>query len=102
FSRSLRLRFIGPYRLPFYLLAVDCCADDFFDGGHTVHDLAQAAPAQGDHPVLNGLLLQLQRRGAYQDQFAKFIVESHNLIEAGPSFASGTVALLATLALLRL
>src|SRR5271155_686621 len=56
-------------------------AQDFFHGRLPGGHLLQAAAPERDHPLLQGLLLDLQRRGADEDQLAKLVVDFHHLVQ---------------------
>src|SRR5579862_1436926 len=55
-------------------------ANHFLDSCHSESDLDQAASAQREHPVIHSLLLQFESGRAYQDQFAQFVVDLHDLV----------------------
>src|SRR5713101_7700569 len=59
----------------------------------------QAAAPQGHHPVLDGLLLEFHRRGAYQDQLADLVVYFHHFIQTHAAFVAAVIAVAAALAL---
>ena len=53
----------------------DRLAHDFFDRGDAVLDFNQPGAAQGDHAVLDGLLLDVDGGAAGQDQLADVVVD---------------------------
>src|SRR5262249_60105390 len=75
-------------------------ARDFFDRGDAFHHLQQAAPAQRDHPVVDRLAPELERRGADEDQLADLLGDFHHLVEADASAVAGVVVAVAPAALL--
>src|SRR5258708_38751595 len=108
FSRSLSVTFMTSclfsssltilVRSRFFLFCklckklVDGLARHFFQGGDAIVDLNQASAAQGQHALLNGLLLQFHGRGPNQDQLAHIIVNFHDFVEPRPALVPGAVA----------
>ena len=74
------------------LLVPDRFADDLFDRGDAGLDLDQAAAAQGDHALLDGLLLDLLGLGPGEDQLPDGRGDLHDLEQAGPALVAGVVA----------
>src|SRR5215212_9733733 len=84
-ARNISLTPSSGHRLP----------HDFFDGGYSVAYLVEAGLAQRDHPVVNSLLAQLQRRGPDQDQLAQLVRHFHHFVEADAALVASVVAGLA-------
>src|SRR5262249_25370570 len=76
-------------------------AHDLFDGRDAVHHLAQAAPAQRDHPFVNRLAPELEARRADENQLAQLLADLHHFVQADAALVARLVALLAAGALLR-
>ena len=55
-------------------------------------DFGKSAAPQRDHSQFQRFLLQLQRRRADQNQFAKFVVDFHHFVEADAALVAGVVA----------
>src|SRR5271170_4637712 len=75
-------------------------AQYFFHGGQPGGHLLQAASPERDHSLLQRFFLDLQRRGADENQFAKFVVDFHYLVKAHAALIAGVVARRAALAVL--
>src|SRR6266849_622035 len=105
-SRSLNDRPIsGSFLFPspiFFRQSVNRFARNFFQRGHPCRDFDQSATAECEHAALDGLLLQLQCRGAHQHEFLDLIVHFHDLVQAATSLVAGVVAGAASLAFLDL
>src|SRR5262245_2097062 len=67
-------------------------ADDFFDRRQAVLHLPEAACAERDHPLVDGLASQLEAGGADQDQLAELLADLHHLVEADAPLVAGAVA----------
>src|SRR5262245_10033761 len=80
----------------------DGLADHFLDGRQAVADLLQAGLAQGDHPFVHGLLLELHGRGAGEDQLADLVRDLHDLVEPHASPVARVVAARAAASLAQL
>src|SRR5678815_586139 len=57
-------------------------AQDFLDGRHADLDLLQAAHAEGEHPLLQGLPLDLDGGGPDHDQVADAFRDLHHFVKA--------------------
>src|SRR5579864_2961788 len=66
-----------------------------------VLDFTEAALAQGEHPLLNGLAPQLQAGCPDEHQLAQLVGDVHHLVETDATLVAGVVALVAALALHR-
>src|SRR5216684_8719888 len=77
-------------------------AQDFFHGGLSQRDFYQTAPPQGNHALLNGLLLQFQSRGADKNQFAQLIINFHDLVKTCAALVATLVTSRAALAVVDL
>src|SRR3984893_13819676 len=77
-------------------------AQYFFHRRLTQRRLNQAAAPQRNHSLLDGLLLQLQRRRAHQNQFPQLVVDFHHFVQTGSSLVSVLVACRASLAVINL
>src|SRR5690349_12886236 len=70
-------------------------AHHFLDRRDALADLAQAALAQGVHPLLAGGPAQIHRRRAAEDHLAQRFADFHDLVETDAALVAGVVALLA-------
>src|SRR4030043_132220 len=70
----------------------DGLPQDFFDRSDAVLDLDEAAPAQRQHALLDGLPLDLPGLGPGQDHGPDVVVDLHDLEEGRPALVSGPVA----------
>src|SRR6266404_6095899 len=75
---------------------------DFFHRGLAQGHLDQAAAAESNHPLLDRLLLELQRRRADEDEFTELVIDLHDLVETGAALVAALVASRATLAVINL
>src|SRR5215468_7449619 len=67
-------------------------AQNLFHGCLSRGNLGEPAAAQRDHSLLDRLLLQLQGRGADQNQFAQFVINLHHFVQARAAFVAALVA----------
>src|SRR5512136_2814472 len=81
-SVSLRARSLVP----------DGLAQDFLDRGDAVLDLDEAAPAQGQHALLDGLPLGLPGLGPGQDHRPDVVVGLPDLEQGRPAIVPGLIA----------
>src|SRR5260370_10394481 len=81
--------------------SLDSLPRHFLDRRHAVHDLHQPAAAERDHPFVDRLAPELQRRRADEDQLAQLLGDLHHFIETHAPLVARVVAALAAGALLR-
>src|SRR5665647_321543 len=70
----------------------DGFAQDFFDRGDTVLDLDEAAAAQRQHALFDGLPLDLPGLGPGQDHRSDVVVDLHDFEQGCPALVTGPVA----------
>ncbi len=80
-------------------ISEDRLSDHFLDRREAVLDLCQAGAAEGDHPFLDPLPLDLQGRGAGEDHLLDLLRDLQDLHEGDATLQAGPVAALAALAL---
>src|ERR1035437_8222544 len=73
--------------------------DDFLDRRQAILDLLETRAPQGDHAFLEALPLDLDRRGAGEDELADLLGDLEHLDEGDATLVARVVALLAALAL---
>src|SRR5262245_14219842 len=76
---------------PSYLLE-DGLTQDFFNRRDPLLDLLEAAHAQGQHTLLEGLSLDLARGRSHHDEVADPFRDLHDLVETDAPLVSRTVA----------
>src|SRR4051812_32019626 len=74
---------------------------DLFDGGVAGKNAADPILPQRNHPELDRLLFQDNRRRAFIDQFANGVGNLHELVNAFASLVAGLVAGIATFAVVK-
>src|SRR5258708_5145819 len=92
-SRSLNesaIVFFFPRAVSAFLM--DRFAGHFFERGPALRDLDQPAASQGDHAAFNRFLLEFERRGADQNQFADLVIDFHHFVQSGAALVAGLVA----------
>src|SRR6267143_4433217 len=75
---------------------------DFFHGGLSKRNLYQTTAPQGDHALLDGLLLQFQCRSANKNQLAEIIVNFHDLVKTRAALVAALVTCTTALSLVDL
>src|SRR4029079_15611150 len=66
--------------------------EDFLDGRDAVLDLLEAAHAEGEHSLLEGLALDLDGGASGHDEFADAVRDLHDLVEAHAPLVARPVA----------
>src|SRR5262245_36234839 len=77
-------------------------AQNFFQRGLARGNFDQSAAAESDHALLDGFLLEFQRGGADENEFAELIVDFHDFVQTGTAFVATFVANVAAFAVIDL
>src|SRR5260370_18874354 len=72
----------------------------FLDRRDAFHHLLQSAPAERDHPFVDGLAPQLERRRADPDQLPQLVGDFHHFVPTDAPLVAGVVATLTARSLL--
>src|SRR4051812_31803263 len=74
-------------------------AGDFLERAHARAHLADARHAQRAHPLPDGLGLELDGRGALEDELPEAVLHEHDLVDGDAALVAAAVALVAAGAL---